>query len=58
MQPFSRYRDCPKCGASGVAATWHSSCEQFLPEHIHRRCERCGFDWPESPVDKSTNPKP
>jgi predicted nucleic-acid-binding Zn-ribbon protein len=59
MEPYSRYHDCPKCGGVSVQTRFHlsgSDCSLGGPsyptgEHLHRTCERCGYNWPEAPLN-------
>ena len=63
LEPFAPDASCPKCGCETVAAVWHrkavagSPCMNGSPdeyvtwEHMCRNCGRCGFGWPEMPLD-------
>ena len=60
---FNENATCPKCGDAVIVTHFMSSrddsylgaCrlnreyESYCPvgEHLHRRCQRCGFSWPE-----------
>lgn len=48
---------CPKCGAWGSAVRYCGGCSDRSVEHLHRKCERCGFRWVEScrPGPRSPN---
>jgi hypothetical protein len=57
---------CPKCWSEDVSARYRRSYDQYVcryvdepkpeygtwdgDEHLHRRCERCGFQWREEVV--------
>lgn len=62
---FSEKSACPKCGCADVMSSYRPHIDQdplwydrtYKPvgkwpthEYIHRRCRRCGYDWPEACV--------
>lgn len=49
-------RACPKCGQSTVQEQHqvfycYMSEHRDDPEHFHRSCWRCGYEWREAPLD-------
>lgn len=36
-------RGCPKCGCWDVEQKYCSGCEAQGKEHLHCKCERCGY---------------
>ena len=59
MDPYSRDRDCPKCGNAGQATSveYHAAasptCALSEPaEHMHRGCNWCGYQWAEAPPER------
>ena len=50
LKLFSEDNKCVKCGASG-ACVEHVGIGFSLPAHLRRTCARCGYRWPERPLD-------
>ncbi len=68
LKPFDENAACPKCGAQAdeISTTYAEGacipengygCGQ-QGEHIHRTCDRCGYDWAEACLDGELPPAP
>ena len=62
LPPFDDTARCPKCGAGAVQVIFHRASTKGFPcggpsgtrvldGHLCRICRRCGYGWPEAPVD-------
>ena len=60
MNIYNSNNKCPKCGGKEIKDSHHSNitkCRSYIyhssfdGEHIHRKCERCHYEWPERPLD-------
>lgn len=61
LPPFDPSARCPKCAGADVQVTFCMGGWDCTPsvrfrvkwgqEHLHRRCQRCSYDWPEAPID-------
>ena len=64
MKPFDPVAKCPKCGNDDIRATFRiknefgrcgesptKHCPSTMPEHLHRECRRCHYEWVEAPLD-------
>ncbi len=40
---------CPKCGGKHIATRYEY---QFGNEWLLRKCDRCGYAWKQTPLDK------
>lgn len=69
MNIYRSSNKCPKCGGVEISERHHEGIDKctwgqshFVGEHIHRTCKRCGYQWPETPLDikvedpESSNP--
>jgi hypothetical protein len=67
MLPFLSSRPCRKCGNKENGAGFCGEgtayrryvCRESIwphPEHIRRRCPRCGYEWDEAPIDAAPAP--
>ena len=64
MKRFKQDSKCAKCGMYSASHIWHESdyhcrgdeiqpmTKRFRGEHIHRKCNQCGYEWPELPLDR------
>ncbi len=63
MKPFDATAKCPKCGSDNIHTSscpggqerlYGKLCDSDTPaykfEHLHRRCERCGYEWLEATI--------
>lgn len=62
MNPFDPDAICVKCEYDDIGAIYFCPTEktrtgehmvqpQYRVEHIKRKCMRCGYTWPEAPLD-------
>lgn len=64
MEPYNPSATCPKCGHDDVNTAHHAKgkymgtsrmAEHFKtsypPENMWRSCRRCGFGWPQAPIN-------
>ncbi len=57
MYSYNPSGRCPKCGGDAVETVHHKSlslegfCRLTVLEHLHRSCDRCGYEWAEMPLD-------
>ncbi len=57
MKKYQDDRPCVKCGFSNIISTEYCRCERILciyhldEEHLHRVCQRCGYEWAEATLD-------
>ena len=61
MKAFDEKATCPKCSHASVSITHqrrylvgichYGDCS--ADEHLHRRCQRCGYQWAEACIDAS-----
>lgn len=67
LPPYNPDAKCPKCGGGEVDAMWcpadatSNVSRRDAPdkdhlnvyaEHMDRTCTRCGYAWPEAPMDQ------
>lgn len=45
---YSSYTKCAKCGCEKADVEWDKSVDV-----LNRRCQRCGYIWTESPLDRA-----
>lgn len=60
MITFNEKAVCDKCGFKSISVRYHKNKFDCLPnhwdfEHIHRICNRCGYEWPEEVLNKESN---
>jgi hypothetical protein len=56
MDSFNADNRCPTCGGD-ASYTFHGhglGCTRIAGDHMHRRCEDCGFRWGELPVRQAS----
>lgn len=60
MKPYDEKTVCPKCGWKVISTRYHAKPEPLQAcaiagggEHMHRKCERCGYEWLEGPLEVS-----
>jgi hypothetical protein len=74
LPPLDLTAKCPKCGHDDVTVRWHDAgyigrtkaCEFYTAtrkfgddlNHMHRRCERCHYEWIEACADASQPTQP
>ena len=46
MAKYDEEKKCPKCNSSLVSTTYIDE-----RDTLHRRCERCRYQWNETPID-------
>ena len=55
MQQFTRRYRCPKCDSGWIDTHWCSGgrdCPHEIDgEHMHRHCQKCGYEQIEGPLD-------
>lgn len=58
VPPYRPRRRCPKCGCRWIRTRWvriprdvATPADGLLREFLARICWRCGFWWPEKPLD-------
>lgn len=59
---FNAEARCPKCGGENILGRYHrgpADCNNvaeqlgyIIQPHMYRCCQRCGYDWRESPLDE------
>lgn len=63
MNPYNPQAPCPKCGYPAVSTRYHAKPELLQickksggveSEHLHRTCERCGYEWLEACLPPTT----
>jgi len=63
---YSEHSACPKCGAANASTQYVALCSpntyvcpcRTSEEHLCRTCPRCGYSWPESPLEPSKQTEP
>ena len=54
MDQFGKDNACAKCGLPGAAFEFHAQgycrSDSKAPEHLHRTCQQCNYDWMEAPL--------
>jgi len=64
MKPFDPDATCPKCGYERIHTNYCEGggrpdcyvCDSGN-KHLDRRCERCGYQWPEKCIPKAKKEK-
>jgi ribosomal protein S27AE len=58
LEAFDENSTCPKCGGRDVSMSYctdtHAAGEyssEVTTEHMHRRCNRCGYEWLQATLD-------
>lgn len=61
LKPYNPRAVCPKCSHRVITTRYHAKPEPLQicategveGEHMHRKCQRCGFEWLQKPKEQT-----